>query len=96
MVIIKRLNIFIDESGDFGFIKGSSELYVIFLTLYESEISIENEIEYLNNRLRRAEHGGLHLGDLIAKRGDYSSFSLEQRKKLFWSIFNLTKQYSMS
>ena len=93
MVTIKRLNIFIDESGDFGFVKGSSDLYAISFTLYESENSIENELEYLNNRLRKAEYEGmLHLGDLIAKRGDYSSFSLEQRQKLFWSIFNFTRK----
>ena len=56
MIIIKRLHIFIDESGDFGFVKGSSDLYAISFTLYESENSIENELEYLNNRLRKAEY----------------------------------------
>ena len=30
---MKRLNIFIDESGDFGFTKGSSELYAISFTI---------------------------------------------------------------
>ena len=42
MVTIKRLNIFIDESGDFGFTKGSSELYGVSFTIHESDDSIVN------------------------------------------------------
>lgn len=91
--IKKRLNIFIDESGDFGFAKGSSELYVISFTLHESENSIVNELEYLNNSLKRQEYEGmLHLAYLTAKRGDYSSFDLQQRQKIFWTIFNFTRK----
>ncbi|MBQ2937425.1 MAG: hypothetical protein IJE05_00840 [Clostridia bacterium] len=53
MIIIKRLNIFIDESGDFGFVKGSSDLYAVSFTLHESSDSIESELKYLNERLTR-------------------------------------------
>ena len=34
----------------------------------------------------------LHLAYLIAKRGDYSSFNLEQRQKIFWTIFNFARK----
>lgn len=53
VIIIKRLNIFIDESGDFGFVKGSSDLYAVSFTLHESSDSIESELKYLNERLTR-------------------------------------------
>lgn len=76
----KRLNIFIDESGDFGFTKGSSELYGVSFTIHESENSISNDLEYLNNRLQNANYDGMiHLADLVARRGDYVHFSLEKR-----------------
>lgn len=53
MITIKRLNIFIDESGDFGFIDGSSDLYAVSFTLNESSDSIKSELEYLNEKLSR-------------------------------------------
>ncbi len=34
----------------------------------------------------------LHLAYLIAKRDDYSSFNLEQRQKIFWTIFNFARK----
>ena len=93
MIVIKRLNIFIDESGDFGFSEGSSELYTISFTLHESNNSIKNELKYLNDKLNNLNYNGMiHLADLIAKRKEYSSFNLEQRKKIFWAIFNFTKK----
>ena len=91
--IKRRLNIFIDESGDFGFVDGSSELYGVSFTIHESDDSISNDLEYLNNRLKKAQYDGMiHLADLVAKRGDYSHFNLEQRKDIFWSIFYFSKR----
>ncbi len=87
MIIIKRLNIFIDESGDFGFVKGSSDLYAVSFTLHESSNSIENELKYLNKKLDELNYDGMiHLAYLVAKRGDYSHFDLERRKSIFWAI----------
>lgn len=34
----------------------------------------------------------IHLADLVAKRGDYANFNLEQRKNIFWSIFYFSKR----
>lgn len=91
--IKRRLNIFIDESGDFGFTKGSSELYGVSFTVHESDDSIANDLEYLNNRLKEANYDGMiHLADLVARRGDYADFELEQRKSIFWSIFYFSKR----
>lgn len=91
--IKRRLNIFIDESGDFGFVDGSSELYEVSFTIHESEDSISNDLDYLNNRLKKAKYDGMiHLADLVSKRGDYAHFNLEQRKSIFWSIFYFSKR----
>ena len=67
---MKRLNIFIDESGDFGFGRGSSELYIVSLTFHESSNSIEKEIDYLNKKLNnigynRMIHSALLIGNII-------------------------------
>ncbi len=93
MIKIKRLNIFIDESGDFGFVKGSSDLYAVSFTLHESSDSIQGELEYLNESLDKQNYNGmLHLAYLIAKRDDYTDFTLEQRQKIFWTIFNFARK----
>ena len=34
----------------------------------------------------------IHLADLVAKRGEYSNFNLEQRKNIFWSIFHFSRR----
>lgn len=91
--IKRRLNIFIDESGDFGFTKGSSSLYAISFTIHESDNSITNELKYLNNSLNKQKYKGmLHLAYLIAKRDEYASFDLQQRQKIFWTIFNFARK----
>ena len=88
MISIKRLNIFIDESGDFGFVDGSSDLYAVSFTLHESSNSIQTELKYLNEKLTTLNYEGMiHLAYLIAKRGDYSHFDFERRKSIFWEIF---------
>ena len=61
--IKKRLNILIDESGDFGFVEGSSDLYAV---------SFNEKLDMLNY------DGMIHLAYLIAKRGEYSHFNFEK------------------
>jgi len=91
-----RLNIFIDESGDFGFTQRSSELYDVSFTIHESDDSIVKDLRYLNERLKKANYDGMiHLADLVAKRGDYSHFNLEQRKNIFWAIFYFSKRVNV-
>jgi hypothetical protein len=94
--IKRRLNIFIDESGDFGFVDGSSELYGVSFTIHESDNSIANDLDYLNNRLKKSNFDGMiHLADLVARRGEYIHFNLEQRKNIFWSIFYFSKRVNV-
>lgn len=79
MVKIKRLNIFIDESGDFGVVDGSSDLYAVSSVLHESRHSIKEELAYLNQKLERLNYVGMiHTAYLIAKKGDYSYFDLNK------------------
>lgn len=93
MIEIKRLNIFIDESGNFGFVDGSSDLYAVSFTLHESSDPITGELNYLNESLNKQNYDGmLHLAYLIAKRDDYADFTLAQRQKIFWTIFNFARK----
>ena len=39
---MKRLNIFVDETGEFGFEEGKSELYGVSFTFHEQDDDITN------------------------------------------------------
>ena len=41
VIIMKKLNIFVDETGDFGYGKKASSLYGVSLTFHEQEDDIE-------------------------------------------------------
>lgn len=45
---MQRLNIFVDETGEFGFDKGSSELYGISFTFHEQANDISEDLKKLN------------------------------------------------
>ncbi len=90
MIKIKRLNIFIDESGDFGFVDGSSDLYAVSFTLHESSNSINGELNYLNESLNKQIYNGQEtlgaildivfiLNDKIERRIDFNHIE----KRLF-------------
>lgn len=90
---MKRLNIFVDETGDFGFNKKSSELYGISFVFHEQKDDITPELDKLNNRLNNIGYKNMiHMTDLVMKRGDYTNFSLNTRKSIFNAIYQFSKK----
>ena len=47
---MKRLNIFVDETGEFGFGNGSSELYGVSFTFHEQDDEIRKILKELNKK----------------------------------------------
>ena len=94
---MKRLNIFVDETGDFGFVKKSSELYGVSFTFHEQEKDITNEINILNNRLEKIGYSDMiHMADLVMKRGDYSRYSINMRKNIFKIIYHFSRKATIN
>ena len=90
---MKRLNIFVDETGEFGYGKGSSRLYGVSFTFHEHSDDIMLEINQLNHRLEKIGYTDMiHMADLIMKRGDYSKFSIDKRKSIFNSIYQFSRK----
>ncbi len=90
---MKQLNIFVDETGEFGFGKGSSELYGVSFTFHEQNNDITTELNKLNNILEKIGYTNMiHMADLIMKRGDYSKFSIKKRKTIFNSIYQFSRK----
>lgn len=90
---MKRLNIFIDETGEFGFGKGASELYGVSFTFHEHCDDIMPELMKLNERLKRIGYTNMiHIADLIMKREDYKNFDIDKRKSIFNAIYNFSRK----
>jgi hypothetical protein len=81
-----QINIFIDESGDFGFGDGHAEYYVVSFVIHDIKDSITNQINYFNQKLENLEHIGMvHLGDLVHGNNSYKGWSIDERKSVMWS-----------
>jgi len=90
---MRRLNIFVDETGEFGFDKGSSLLYGVSFTFHEQKDNIKEDINKLNDRLERIGYNGMiHTANLIAKRGDYEHFNISVRRSIFNAIYYFSKK----
>ena len=88
-----RLNIFVDETGEFGFGKGSSKLYGISFTFHEHNNDIMPELTKLNDKLNRIGYTNMiHMADLIMKRNEYKNFSIEKRKSIFNAIYQFSRR----
>ena len=91
--MIKRLNIFVDETGEFGYGVKSSMLYGISFTFHEQDNDISGELNNLNNRLMKIGYTNMiHMSDLIMRRGDYPKFDIKMRKSIFNSIYQFSRK----
>ena len=90
---MKKLNIFIDETGEFGFGKGASELYGVSFTFHEQKDDIMFELNRLNERLKKLGYTEMiHMASLIMGRAEYSSFNIKLRKSIFNSIYQFSRR----
>lgn len=90
---MKRLNIFVDETGEFGFGKEASELYGVSFTFHEQNDDIMVELDRLNSKLKSIGYTGmLHMADLIMKREDYSHMNITTRKSIFNAIYQFSRR----
>lgn len=90
---MKKLKIYIDESGEFGFKDGSSDLYVVSMVMYDTSKSITSFLNAFNERLKEIGYTGMiHMADLVRHKGDYKNFDISKRKNIFNAIFHLTRK----
>ncbi len=90
---MRRLNIFVDETGEFGFGKESSLLYGVSFTFHEQNDDIMQELNKLNTRLDKIGYTNMiHMADLIMRREDYKNFDISMQKSIFNSIYQFSRR----
>lgn len=88
----KVLDIYIDESGDYGFKETCSELYLVSFVFHIRNMSIKKQEKYLNNKLEKLGFSGMiHSRPLVNNKGEYSEYSIELKREIFWSLLNFLR-----
>ena len=90
----KILNIFIDESGDFGPYKAHSPNYYVAMVFHEQALSISESIATLDAHLSNIgyQNHTVHTGPIIRKELIYKNDLMENRKKIFNALFHFARK----
>lgn len=93
---MRKLKIYIDESGDFGFTKNSSLLYVVSFVFIEENDNSLKYINIFNEKLNKLGYTGMiHTANLIAKRNEHEKMAFNLRKQLFWNLFYYARRLNI-
>ena len=80
----KILSVFIDESGDVGFIKDASKYYIITFVMHNQNDDIKSNIDKIK------DYPTFHAGPIIRREYPFDNMEMKDRKKIFQSIFMFT------
>ena len=86
--VIRRLSIFVDESGDFGNIQPHSPYYLVTMLFHDQDkdIAFDNAALDTNIRAIGFDPLSLHTGPIIRREGYYRGHVKDMRKKLLRSL----------
>lgn len=81
---MKKLSIFVDESGDFGEYDVRAPYYIISIVLHEQDSDISADLNRLEEELRNSgyENHCVHMGPLIRRESDYKNEKLDVRQRI--------------
>ena len=90
----KTLSVFIDESGDFGAYDYHAPYYLVTMVLHDQSVDISANIDALEEHMRILgyEHHAIHTGPLIRRESVYMDDMMEERLKLFNSLFHFARK----
>lgn len=92
----RRLNIFIDETGEFGFGGKSAKYYGVSLVLHEHSNSIEKEIIELEKKFREINFDDMfHMGDLLYAHKAFKEISMEDRERIFFVMYSFARKINV-
>ncbi|MBR3253747.1 hypothetical protein IKF86_00670 [Candidatus Saccharibacteria bacterium] len=87
----KRLNIFADETGEFGFTKGSARFYGVSFVFHEQDDSISKYVNELNVRLGLLDfYSMVHMGDLVSGHEDFAGMDIAERRRIYTQLYRFS------
>ena len=85
----KRLDIYVDESGDFSSYSNDNPLYSVAFVVVNSEDDNNKQIKRFNDYLNELFGGNhfVHVGNLVRAEKPYELLKREDRWKIFYVLY---------
>ena len=92
-----RLDITIDESGDFGAFQKHSPYYLVAMLFHEHKHDITDASLLLDNQLKNLGHQphSIHTGPLIRREGIYLNLSIDERKRILNALIHFCRRVNV-
>ena len=87
---MRKLSIFVDESGDFGEYEKHAPYYIVAMIFHDQNTDITNNISILNNALKQIGYGdgqAVHTEPLIRRENPYQYFQPNERRAIFSKLY---------
>lgn len=91
---MKKLSIFVDESGDFGKFDDKSPFYLLTFVFHDQDNLIDGPLQHLQRRVGELgmEPGhAIHAGPLVRRDETYVGMDLPERRKLMRCLFDFVR-----
>jgi len=87
---MKKLSVFVDESGDFGEYQPHSPYYIVTMVIHEQDKDISAQIDRLNNSLSNMNlpNHTIHAEPLIRREENYANVSPNERRRIFSLLYH--------
>ena len=87
---MKKLSVFIDESGDFGEIKERPACYLVTFVFHDQDNSIAQQVKKLEESVKAAgfDVEYIHTGPVIRREEVFAGYSIDERRKLLYKMLN--------
>lgn len=90
---MRKLSIFVDESGDFGEYAKHAPYYIVTMVFHNQDIDITRNINKLNDSLVKMGYGekqAIHTEPLIRREKPYQYFLPNERRAIFSRLYYFT------
>lgn len=87
-MVDRRISIFVDESGDFGFKGDASDFYLFTLILHDQADDLTKQLEAFENRLSTLGFPNhcIHTAPIIRNENEYFHYGYEMRRSLMFTM----------
>lgn len=95
---MKKLSIFIDESGDFGEVVNTSPYYIVTFVFHDQSDDITDKIKRLDRQLKDCgfEDEYIHTHPIIRKEEPYHNLTIDERRKILNKMLRFTMACDIS
>lgn len=95
---MKELSVFIDESGDFGEVRGRQTYYLVTFVFHNQGNNIDRQVAKLEESIKRSgfDLEYVHTGPVIRREEVFSKYSIDERRKLLYKMLNFVNACPIS